>query len=589
MTTIFTSIRPRIPAALSRTRQQRWCSVLALMGVLAITSSPHAADVTVQPAAGSGFVVKDASGASERLRVQESGMISLPGMATAPAQAQGVCISAAGQLGPCSNTNSGAYTASTGLALTGTTFSVAPTYQLPQACAANQFAQWNGTAWACGTAGGGAALPVGKVNQTVRYDASNTLVANDLLQAFSDGGLWAGGTLGAGTIPTTGTGARMMWHPAKAAFRAGWVNTNVWDDANIGQYSIALGENNKANGSHAVAMGGGTGAAGDYSFAMGYLTSASGPSSIAMGSQVSASGSYSVAMGYQAQAGGPYAFAAGNNSIATGESSIALGSYAKAPGDGGIAIGSLNTADGTSSIVMGLNASSNGHDNVFVYNDGFYPGFTPAQDRVFMAAAQNGFSFHTGTDDNPLSLALVPGSGATFITGLSSGVKVAVGSGSWTSLSDRNAKVALHSVDVREVLEKVAALPMSTWQYKSQDAQYRHLGPMAQDFYAAFKLGESDTGIDVVDADGVALAAIQGLNSLLAQKDAKANKRLDEKDREIAALNAELAAQKAEIAAQRTRVVALESLADDLAEVKAQLAALRKSSPEVVAVVSRQP
>jgi len=54
-------------------------------------------------------------------------------------------------------------------------------------------------------------------------------------------------------------------------------------------------------------------------------------------------------------------------------------------------------------------------------------------------------------------------------------------------------------------------LPLSTWNYKSQNPAVRHLGPMAQDFKAAFNLGESDTGITTVDADGVALAAIQGL------------------------------------------------------------------------------
>ncbi|MEO8740656.1 MAG: hypothetical protein ABI537_13275, partial [Casimicrobiaceae bacterium] len=55
--------------------------------------------------------------------------------------------------------------------------------------------------------------------------------------------------------------------------------------------------------------------------------------------------------------------------------------------------------------------------------------------------------------------------------------------------------------------------------WKSQDDSIRHMGPMAQDFRAAFGLGETDTGISTVDADGVALAAIQGLNQKLLQKD----------------------------------------------------------------------
>ena len=92
-------------------------------------------------------------------------------------------------------------------------------------------------------------------------------------------------------------------------------------------------------------------------------------------------------------------------------------------------------------------------------------------------------------------------------------------------------------------LEKIAAMPLNTWQYRNQEAKYRHMGPMAQDFYGAFGLGESDKQIDAVDADGVALAAVQGLNAKLAQKDLALSARLDAKDREIAALQRRLAAQ----------------------------------------------
>jgi hypothetical protein len=113
------------------------------------------------------------------------------------------------------------------------------------------------------------------------------------------------------------------------------------------------------------------------------------------------------------------------------------------------------------------------------------------------------------------------------------GVSLAAGSGSWTSLSDRNAKDDFQPVNPLEVLEKVAALPVNTWRYKSQDASIRHIGPTAQDFKAAFGVGETDTGIATVDADGVALAAIQGLNQKLEQK-------LEQKEAEIAELKARL-------------------------------------------------
>jgi hypothetical protein len=93
-------------------------------------------------------------------------------------------------------------------------------------------------------------------------------------------------------------------------------------------------------------------------------------------------------------------------------------------------------------------------------------------------------------------------------------VQLSAGGGSWGSLSDRNTKFNFNPVDAQQVLEKVAALPVSTWSYLSQDASILHMGPMAQDFLAAFGLGEDEHYIGTLDADGVALAAIQGLYQL---------------------------------------------------------------------------
>ena len=86
--------------------------------------------------------------------------------------------------------------------------------------------------------------------------------------------------------------------------------------------------------------------------------------------------------------------------------------------------------------------------------------------------------------------------------------------------SDRNAKENFKPVSPSDVLAKVAALPISSWNFKEMH-DGRHLGPMAQDFYAAFNLGGSDTSITVVDEGGVTLAAIQGLNQKLNEKDAE--------------------------------------------------------------------
>ena len=90
----------------------------------------------------------------------------------------------------------------------------------------------------------------------------------------------------------------------------------------------------------------------------------------------------------------------------------------------------------------------------------------------------------------------------------------------FNTTSDRNAKENFSSIDAREILEKVTALPLSKWNYK-QDKDTRHIGPMAQDFKAAFDVGSDDRHIATVDEEGVALAAIQGLNEVVKERDAQ--------------------------------------------------------------------
>ncbi len=76
-------------------------------------------------------------------------------------------------------------------------------------------------------------------------------------------------------------------------------------------------------------------------------------------------------------------------------------------------------------------------------------------------------------------------------------------------------------MNAREVLQRLVAMPIQRWNYKSQDPSIRHIGPMAQDFYVSFRLGGDDKYITTVDADGIALVAIQGLYRELQGKNAK--------------------------------------------------------------------
>src|SRR5205085_155891 len=74
-------------------------------------------------------------------------------------------------------------------------------------------------------------------------------------------------------------------------------------------------------------------------------------------------------------------------------------------------------------------------------------------------------------------------------TALTPGVRLPPGSGAWVAISDRNAKANFAELDGREVLARLVKIPLSTWNYKTEDATVRHMGPMAQDFFAAYHLG----------------------------------------------------------------------------------------------------
>jgi hypothetical protein len=99
-------------------------------------------------------------------------------------------------------------------------------------------------------------------------------------------------------------------------------------------------------------------------------------------------------------------------------------------------------------------------------------------------------------------------------------------------VSDRDQKKNIQPVDTSVILEKVGRLPISAWTYRKEPEGVRHLGPMAQDFRATFGLGDDDRTYFAVDAQGVALAAIQALNQQVTAQAA----RIDKLERENRAL-----------------------------------------------------
>jgi hypothetical protein len=107
--------------------------------------------------------------------------------------------------------------------------------------------------------------------------------------------------------------------------------------------------------------------------------------------------------------------------------------------------------------------------------------------------------------------------------------------------SSRDAKTDFRTLDGKEVLDSLAELPVMSWRFKTEDESIQHFGPVAEDFQAAFQVGDGKS-ISSVDVDGVALAAIQGLHSLLEEKSAALEELRTEKDQEIADLTRRLAA-----------------------------------------------
>jgi len=103
--------------------------------------------------------------------------------------------------------------------------------------------------------------------------------------------------------------------------------------------------------------------------------------------------------------------------------------------------------------------------------------------------------------------------------------------------SDRKAKHNFSSVNPLNILEKVARMPISSWNYKTDADSLRHIGPVAQDFHATFGLnGSDDTHISMVDEGGVALAAVQGLNTKLEAENTALKARLDTLEARLKAL-----------------------------------------------------
>jgi len=349
------------------------------------------------------------------------------------------------------------------------------------------------------------------------------------------------------------------------------VGGGSYNNASSDFTTVAGGSSNTAVNFYATVAGGGHNAAGNQkaTVAGGYSNYAPGVSAtIGGGEHNDASASFATVAGGSnnlvAANGATISGGADNQAtnsyalVAGGSTNVASGSWATVAG------GSDNTASGSYSFVAG------GYANVA--SSYSFAGGAMASARelgMFVWADSRGFTFDpvgfraAGQSVNTFNVRATGIGGVLFVTGINAatGVPTSVcytqNLTGWSCTSDRNVKRNLRAVDSESVLAKVVAMQVYHWQPKDgPNREIEHLGPMAQDFKAAFGLGDSDKAIGFQDADGVALAAIQGLHQLMQQKDAK----IDAQQREIAAL--------------KERMAGVEAIHDEVAQLRAAMTAL---------------
>ncbi|GAB4167684.1 MAG: hypothetical protein Kow0020_00730 [Wenzhouxiangellaceae bacterium] len=322
------------------------------------------------------------------------------------------------------------------------------------------------------------------------------------------------GTVSGGYGNVAGDDAGTTIDASFATVGGGRVNTASGFTSTVGG-----GFSNTASG-EASTVGGGANNNASHSWSTvggGLSNTASGPrSTVSGGSSNTASGLWSTVSGVFNCAGGDYSWAGGRRAkVRPGNDAGEAGSGCSGVDDTGTAGGDLGT---------------------FVWADSQNADFVSTGPNQFLVRASGGIWF--GTNNSPS----IP-SGRFINT--STGAYLTTG-GTWTNASSRALKQDFTPVDPLSILDGVMQLDLATWRYRESD-ETRHLGPVAEDFQTIFGLGDGQS-IATVDADGVALAAIQGLNQKLEAENAalraelaELRQSLVERDQQLVLLRQELA------------------------------------------------
>jgi hypothetical protein len=172
---------------------------------------------------------------------------------------------------------------------------------------------------------------------------------------------------------------------------------------------------------------------------------------------------------------------------ASGVNSAAFGNLTTASGIDSFAQGQASIASGNHSVTMGLDLSAAGDGSVLL---GSHAAAVPAADGSFIFADRSTTNVNRSFAPNEFIVRAAGGIGLYTNAALTAGVEMAPGGSSWLALSDVNMKEHFRDIGGEDVLSRIAKMPVREWSYKTQDPSIRHIGPTAQDFRAAFGLGE---------------------------------------------------------------------------------------------------
>jgi len=237
-----------------------------------------------------------------------------------------------------------------------------------------------------------------------------------------------------------------------------------------------------------------------------------------------AGGRRNTAEGFNSTVGGGVSNeASGNRATASGGAgNLAQGNQSTIPG------GNLNFA-GYRSFAAGVRAKA-ASDETFVWNDG--SGYHSIRDgRTEGLSSAKDLAGSGVTGDNTFHASA--SGGFRFITSRDTVTYIGSGSAGWSTTSTRAAKTNVDPVDPDEVLAGVDEMEVATWEYEDEDGDgrgVRHIGPMAEAFHEAVDVGDSDEHINSINADGVALAAIQGLSAKVEGTDDRIDTQQDHID-----------------------------------------------------------